>query len=196
MIHFFIHSFLYYYSYSSLRNLHFAFPVFSFFSFNIIIFFFLFTLSFFAEKLFFYVFFWYGLGTCHLLFFPFLLFYLFFLVLSTLGKILAKSHHKAPITTFSTIFSHREILLNRLPNGSKHIRFRYAQPLEDISSEWNPQPPCWDHQKLLWQLYLLCWWWWLLIWSRHWCQKWMRHVHIAFQSCCKLDHAAHHWGSV
>ena len=80
-------------------------------------------------------------------FFPFLLFYLFFLLLSTLGKILAESHHKAPLTTFSIIFSHREILLNRLPNGSKHIRFRYghrkrapAQPLEDISSEWNPLP--------------------------------------------------------
>ena len=84
-----------------------------------------------------------------LAFFPFLLFYLFFLLLSTPGKILAESHHKAPVTTFSTIFSHREILSNRLPNGSKHIRFRYghrkrapAQPLEDISSEWNPQPPC------------------------------------------------------
>ena len=87
------------------------------------------------------------LVTCF--FFPFLLFYLFFLLLSTLGKILAESHHKAPLTTFSIIFSHREILLNRLPNGSKHIRFCYghrkrapAQPLEDISSEWNPQPPC------------------------------------------------------
>ena len=95
--------------------------------------------------MFFLIRFWY----LSLAFFPFLLFYLFFLLLSTPGKILAESHHKAPITTFSTIFSHREILSNRLPNGSKHIRFRYghrkrapAQPLEDISSEWNPQPPC------------------------------------------------------
>ena len=130
---------------------------------------------FFCWELMFFMFFFYTvllLVTCF--FFPILLFYLFFLLLSIPDKILAESHHEAPVTTFSTIFSHREILLNRLPNGSKHIRFRYghrkrapAQPLEDISSEWNPQPPCWDHQKLLWQLYLLCWWWWFLIWSRH-----------------------------
>ena len=135
-------------SYSSLRNLHFSFAVFCIFSFNIIIVFFLFTFFFCGEIMFFMFFlirFWY----LSLAFFLFLLFYLFFLLLSTPGKILAESHNKAPITTFSTIFSHREILSNRLPNGSKYIRFRYghrkrapAQPLEDISSEWNPQPPC------------------------------------------------------
>ena len=56
-------------SYSSLRNLHFSFAVFSIFSFNIVIFFLSFYLFFFAEKLCFLCFFWYGFGTCHLLFF-------------------------------------------------------------------------------------------------------------------------------
>jgi len=45
-----------------------------------------------------------------------------------------------------------------------------APPLEDITSVWNPLPTYWDHQKLLWQLYVLCWWRWHLIWSPHWCQ--------------------------
>ena len=69
--------------------------------------FFLPYLFFFAKKLCFLCFFLYGFGTCRLVFFPFLLFYLFFLLLSTPGKILAESHHIVPITTFSTIFSHR-----------------------------------------------------------------------------------------
>ena len=106
-------------SYSSLRNLHFAFAVFSIFSINIIIFFSYFLpYPFFCWEIVFYVFFDTVLVLFTCFFFPFLLFYLFFLLLSTPGKILAESHHKAPITTFSTIFSHREILLNRLPNGS------------------------------------------------------------------------------
>ena len=104
-------------SYSSLRNLHFSFAVFSIFSFNIIIFFLSFYL-FFCGEIMFFMFFLIWSWYLSLAFFPFLLFYLFFLLLSTPGKILAESHHKAPITTFSTIFSHREILLNRLPNGS------------------------------------------------------------------------------
>ena len=106
-------------SYSSLRNLHFAFAVFSIFSINIIIFSLTFYLIlFFCWEIVFYVFFDTVLVLFTCFFFPFLLFYLFFLLLSTPGKILAESHYKAPITTFSTIFSHLEILLNRLPNGS------------------------------------------------------------------------------
>jgi len=70
-----------------------------------------------------------------------------------------------------------------------------AQPLEDITSVWNPLPTYWDHEKLVWQLYGLCWWWWHLIWSPHWCQTGLCHVHIAFQPCSGLDHAAHRWES-
>ena len=55
-------------SYSSLRNLHFSFAVFSIFSFNIVIFFLSFYL-FFCGEIMFFMFFWYSLGTCHLLFF-------------------------------------------------------------------------------------------------------------------------------
>ena len=59
-------------SYSSLRNLHFAFAVFSIFSINIIIFFSYFLpYPFFLLRNCFLCFFWYGLGTFHLLFFPF-----------------------------------------------------------------------------------------------------------------------------
>ena len=40
------------------------------------------------------------------------------------------------------------------------------------------------------------WRWWHLIWSPHWCQAGVCHVHITFQPCCGLDHAAHHWDHI
>ena len=157
----------------------------------------------------------YGFGTFRLLFFPFLFLFLLFhypLLILSLRNSSWSAYHRRWILKLARnrqvsgeegILS---IILNRVPSGSvlrEHCRFcqgprkcALAQPLEDISSGWNPLPPCWDHQKLQWKFYRLCWWWWHVIWSPHWCQTWVCHVHIAFQSCCKLDHAAQHWGSV
>ena len=41
---------------------------------------------------------------------------------------------------------------------------------------------------------LTCWLWWHPVWSQGRCQAGLRHVCSAFQSCCRLERAAHHRG--
>ena len=102
-------------SYSSLRNLHFAFAVFSIFPYNIIIFIFFFTWFFFVLRN----------VSC-----PFSLhFFSVFIPLSTPNKILPKvimtlnfARNRQVLGgegVVSIIFSCREILLGRVPNSSK-----------------------------------------------------------------------------
>ena len=104
----------------------------------------------------------------------------------------------------SIIFSCREILLGRVPNGNKlsmwtlQILPRPSTASTGTTSrryfEWMESPltllrSSKASMKTLTAVSVM-------VTSPHWCQAGVCHVHTAFQSCCGLDHAANHWGSV